>query len=97
MWAFTLYGRFFKKIKQALGIKNTSLANPELVFALTGAKIGEVSLVKSELKTLIDTNVLKNKDCFEGCGVAKTTLRINTQDLIKITHAQILDLTDPRS
>jgi len=87
----------FKKLKQALGVSDISMADPQTVFNVTGAKIGEVSLVNSGLPTLIDHNVLKNENCYGGCGVPKTTLRINAHDLVKVTNAQILDFADVRS
>jgi prolyl-tRNA editing enzyme YbaK/EbsC (Cys-tRNA(Pro) deacylase) len=87
----------FKKLKQALDIKDISMADPETVLNLTGAKIGEVSLINDGLVTLIDSNVLKNENCYGGCGVPKATLRINTSDLIRITNAQIFDFTEVRS
>jgi prolyl-tRNA editing enzyme YbaK/EbsC (Cys-tRNA(Pro) deacylase) len=87
----------FKKLRQILNIKDISMADPQTIFNITGAKIGEVSLVNPGLTTVIDTRVLQNKNCYGGCGVPKTTLRINTQDLVKATHAQIGDFTDPRS
>lgn len=87
----------FKKLKQALGVKDITMADPQTVLNLTGANVGEVSLVNREIITLIDNNVLKNKNCYGGCGVAKATLRINTHDLIRITNAQILDFTELRS
>ena len=86
----------FKKLKQALAIKDISMADPQTILDLTGAKVGEVSLINEDVITLIDNNVLKNKNCYGGCGVAKTTLRIDTQDLIRITNAQILDFTEAR-
>lgn len=87
----------FKKIKQVLGVKDISMADPATVLNLTGAKVGEVCLINGELSTLIDQNILKNKDCYGGCGAPKSTLRINTQDLIRITNAKILDFTEPRA
>lgn len=87
----------FKKLKQALNLKDISMADPETILNLTGAKIGEVSLINPELTTIIDTNVLQNKNCYGGSGSPKTTLRINTQDLIKITNAQIFDFAELRS
>jgi prolyl-tRNA editing enzyme YbaK/EbsC (Cys-tRNA(Pro) deacylase) len=87
----------FKKLRQILNIKDISMADPQTIFNITGAKIGEVSLVNPGLTTVIDTRVLQNKNCYGGCGVPKTTLRINTQDLVKATNAQIVDFTDPRS
>ncbi len=87
----------FKKLKQALDSKDVSMADPQTILDITGAKIGEVSLINSGLTTVVDSNVLQNKNCYGGCGVAKTTLRINTQDLIKVTNAQVLDFTEKRS
>ncbi len=87
----------FKKLKEVLNAKDATLADPETVFKMTGARIGEVSLINPALKTIIDRNVLKNKDCYGGCGTPKATLRINPADLVKITHAQILDFVEIRS
>jgi prolyl-tRNA editing enzyme YbaK/EbsC (Cys-tRNA(Pro) deacylase) len=86
----------FKKLKQALAIKDISMADPETIVRITGAKIGEVSLINPGLPTIIDANVLDNKNCYGGCGVPKTTLCINSQDLIRVTKAQVLDFTDIR-
>lgn len=85
----------FKKLKQALNIKDLSLADPETVLQLTGATIGEVCMINS-IETLIDEKVLANKDCYGGCGIPTTTLRINTQDLIRLTKATVLNFADPR-
>jgi prolyl-tRNA editing enzyme YbaK/EbsC (Cys-tRNA(Pro) deacylase) len=87
----------FKKLKQILNVKDVSMADPQTIFELTGAKIGEVSLINAELPTLIDVQVLQNKSCYGGCGVPNVTLRINPQDLVKITKAQVADFTDPRT
>ncbi|HEX4045006.1 MAG TPA: YbaK/EbsC family protein [Gammaproteobacteria bacterium] len=87
----------FKKLKQALGIKDISLADPHTVLQITGANVGEVSLINIGLTTIVDKNVLMNKNCYGGCGVPKTTLRINTHDLVRISGAQILEFTEPRS
>ncbi len=87
----------FKKLKQLLDIKNITMADPETVLHITGAKVGEVCLINNKMTTLVDANVLKNKNCYGGCGTPQATLRIDTQDLIRITKASILDFTDPRS
>ena len=87
----------FKKLKQALNCKDISMADPATVTTLTGANIGEVSLINLTLITLIDKQVLNNQHCYGGCGAPKSTLRINTQDLTRITNGQLLDFTDPRS
>ena len=87
----------FKKLKQVLGVKDITMADPSIVLNLTGAKVGEVCLINGELATLVDHNILKNKNCYGGCGVPKSTLRINPQDLVRITNAKILDFTEPRA
>lgn len=87
----------FKKLKLALNVKDISMADPQTVLTLTGAKVGEVSLINFEMTTLVDNKILNNKDCYGGSGTSKTTLRINTDDLIRITHATVLDFTDIRS
>jgi len=87
----------FKKLKQVLNCKDISMADPQTILNITGAKIGEVSLINPGLPTLIDSNVLYNTHCYGGCGVPKTTLRINTQDLIKVTNAQVVGFTEIRS
>lgn len=86
----------FKKLKQVLNIKDISMANPETVLSITGAKVGEVSLINDEMDTIIDSNVVNNINCYGGSGVHKTTLRINTNDLIRITNAKLLDFTERR-
>jgi hypothetical protein len=40
---------------------------------------------------------MKNKNCYGGSGISKTTLRINTRDLIRITHARVMDFTEPKN
>jgi prolyl-tRNA editing enzyme YbaK/EbsC (Cys-tRNA(Pro) deacylase) len=87
----------FKKLKEALKSKDIRMADPERVFNLTGAQVGEVSLINEGIDTLIDHRVIKNKNCYGGSGVSKTTLRINTRDLIRITHARVMDFTEPKN
>ena len=84
----------FKKLKQVLNIQSISMADPQTVLALTGAKVGEISLINCAITTLVDIHVLKNKNCYGGCGIPNKTLRINTQDLIRITNAEVLDFSE---
>ena len=86
----------FGKVKQVLNVQNTSLADPETVFKITGARVGHISLINPQLKTIVDRHVLNNRESYGGCGVPKTTLKINTKDLIRITQAQVLDFADVR-
>ncbi|MBP7074420.1 MAG: YbaK/EbsC family protein [Rhabdochlamydiaceae bacterium] len=84
----------FKKLKQALKLQSVSMADPQIILALTGARVGEISLINHGMTTLVDIHVLKNINCYGGCGVPNKTLRINTQDLIRITHAEVLDFSE---
>jgi prolyl-tRNA editing enzyme YbaK/EbsC (Cys-tRNA(Pro) deacylase) len=86
----------FKKLKQALNSKDIRIADPERVFTATGSKVGEVSLINPGMATFIDQHVIKNKNCYGGSGISKTTLRINTMDLIRITQATVIDFTEPK-
>jgi prolyl-tRNA editing enzyme YbaK/EbsC (Cys-tRNA(Pro) deacylase) len=86
----------FKKLKQALGVKDLTMADPETVLRLTGAKVGEVCLINDSLPTLIDSSVLKNENCYGGCGVARATLRISSVDLVRVTRGVVLDFAEVR-
>ncbi len=81
----------FEKLKKIFQTESVSLANPQTVLSLTGAKIGEVGLINEGMITLIDTQVLRNKYCYGGCGISGKTLQINTEDLIRVTKADMLD------
>lgn len=84
----------FKKLKQALNVNSISMADPQTILALTGAKVGEICLINPDITTLVDIHVLENKNCYGGCGVPNKTLRINTQDLLRITNAEVLDFAE---
>ncbi|MGE0010133.1 MAG: aminoacyl-tRNA deacylase [Candidatus Babeliales bacterium] len=87
----------FKKLKHALDVKDISMADPQTIKEITGATIGEVCLINLDVPTIVDEAVLKNTYCYGGSGAPKTTLKINTQDLMRITNAQVLDFTEPRT
>lgn len=86
----------YKKIKKALGLKNVSLASPEVVTRVTGAEIGYVSLINPGLITIIDHQVTNNPLVYGGCGIPRHTLCINPHDLIRVTQAQVFDFTEPK-
>lgn len=84
----------YKKIKQQLGLKNVSLATPEQVEQVTGSPIGTVSLVNLKLTTIIDSRLLEMEYVYGGCGVARHTLQINVEDLVKVTQARVFEFTE---
>lgn len=87
----------FKKIKKALGLKNVSLASPEVVLRETGAAVGSVSLVNPGLTTIVDMRVEGLRAVFGGCGIPHHTLRISPRDLIQVTQANVFDFAEPRA
>ena len=86
----------FKKIKKFLGLKNISLASPDVVQRETGAQVGSVSLVNPNIPTIMDTRLEKFRAVFGGCGIPYHTLRISPIDLINITQADVFDFSEPK-
>jgi prolyl-tRNA editing enzyme YbaK/EbsC (Cys-tRNA(Pro) deacylase) len=84
----------YKKIKQKLCLKNVSLAAPGQVKELTGSEVGYVSLVNSEMQTIVDTRLTEVTTIYGGTGELKHTLQISPQDLIKVTEALVFDFTE---
>jgi prolyl-tRNA editing enzyme YbaK/EbsC (Cys-tRNA(Pro) deacylase) len=84
----------YKKIKQKLGLKDVSLANPEQVKQLTGAEVGYVSLVNDGLNTIVDQRLLEVEVVFGGSGEPNHTLQINPQAVVRATQAQVFDFTE---
>jgi prolyl-tRNA editing enzyme YbaK/EbsC (Cys-tRNA(Pro) deacylase) len=74
--------------------KRVKLAPPEAVLALTGFPVGTVPPFgyRTPLRTLLDPQVLKFDEIFAGGGTHHSLVRLNPQDIVKITKAEILDL-----
>lgn len=83
----------FKKLKKYLGSQNVRMANKDEIKQICHAPIGSVSLLNPQLRTLIDANVQALQYCYGGCGVEKYTLKINANDLIRITKAELGDFS----
>jgi len=87
----------FKKIKKALGLRNVSLAPRDEVVALTGAEPGVVALVNPGLPTLVDLRLLAQPWAYGGCGVPARTLKMRPADVVAVTGAQVLDITEDKT
>jgi prolyl-tRNA editing enzyme YbaK/EbsC (Cys-tRNA(Pro) deacylase) len=83
----------YKKIKKTLGLKNVSLARPEVVQRETGALVGSVSLVNPGLPTIVDAQLLTMPVIYGGCGLPHHTLRMSPVDLVRVTQAQVFEFT----
>jgi Cys-tRNA(Pro)/Cys-tRNA(Cys) deacylase len=86
----------YKKIKKALGLKNVSLARPDVVLRETGAPVGTVSLINPGLTTIVDSRLTEARVVYGGCGLPRLTLRIEPSDLIAVTRARVFDFTEPK-
>ncbi|MFQ5409729.1 MAG: aminoacyl-tRNA deacylase [Anaerolineales bacterium] len=87
----------YKKIKRRLGLRDISMADPETVAAVTGARIGTVSLVNVGLKTIVDERLVQGGTGYGGCGVPRHTLKIAVDDLVRVTAAEVFDFTEPKT
>lgn len=74
--------------------KRVRLAAPEVVLDLTGFAVGTVPPFghRRQLPTLIDPRVLTFDEIFAGGGTHCAMVRLNPQDIVSITQAQIIDL-----
>ncbi len=81
----SLYGVSRKKVR---------LAPPEVVLNLTGFAVGTVPPFghRTQLRTLLDPRVLAFDEIFAGGGTQHSLVRLNPQDIDKITQAEIVDL-----
>ncbi len=84
----------YKKIRQKLKLKDLCLATPEQVQQVTGSEVGYVSLFNSGIMTIVDLRLTDLDMIYGGCGVPRHTLKINPQDLIVVTRAQVFDFTE---
>jgi len=74
--------------------KRVKLAPAEVVLGLTGFAVGTVPPFghRTPLRTLLDPRVLTFDEIFAGGGTQHTLVRLNPQDIVKITQAEIIDL-----
>ena len=87
----------YKKIKKALGLRDVSLASPDMIFELTGTRPGTVPPVNPGLPTLVDERLTAQEFVYAGCGAAQYTLKIHPPDLVRITGASVFDFTEEKA
>lgn len=80
--------------KFGVGRKKVRLAPPEVVLAHTGYPVGTVPPFghPTPLKTLLDPKILEHEEIYAGGGDHNAMLRLNPQDILKITGAEVIDL-----
>ena len=77
-----------------VGRKRVRLAPPDMVLDITGFAVGTVPPFghRKPLRTLLDPRVLAFDEIFAGGGTHHALVRLNPQDIARITQAEIVDL-----
>jgi prolyl-tRNA editing enzyme YbaK/EbsC (Cys-tRNA(Pro) deacylase) len=77
-----------------VGRKKVKLAPPDVVLDLTGFSVGTVPPFghRTQLRALLDPRVLAFDEIFAGGGTHHALVRLNPQDILKVTQAEIIDL-----
>jgi len=79
-----------------VGKKRVKLASPELVLEISGYEVGAMPPFghRSPLTTLIDRRVLDASEAYAGGGAENALLRLDPQEILKVTEAKVLDLLE---
>ena len=85
-----------KKLKKALRLKNASLAKSNVVEAVTGCQPGSVPIINFDIPTVVDAGVLRQRWVYGGSGTWDHTLKMRPSDIVLLTDATILDITEKR-
>ena len=74
--------------------KRVKLASSEMVLDLTGYAVGTVPPFghREHLETLLDHRVLEFTEVYAGGGSHNALVRLNPQDILRITQANVIDL-----
>ena len=77
-----------------VGRKRVRLANAEIVLETTGYPVGTVPPFghPQPIRTLIDPRVLEHAEVYAGGGAHNALTRLDPQNILAITQAQIIDL-----
>ncbi|MFD1178121.1 aminoacyl-tRNA deacylase [Paenibacillus puldeungensis] len=79
------FGRVdFEQLKALLQVQQIKLAKPQEVEAVTGSKIGSVSLIQHHLPIIMDRELYRFDYVYGGTGFPNTTLKIRPNDLEKL-------------
>lgn len=77
-----------------VGKKRIKLASPEKVLELSGYEVGAMPPFghRHPFNTLIDRRVLDLPEAYAGGGAENALLRLNPQDILRVTGARVMDL-----
>ena len=84
------------KLKKITQIKDISMASPEDVKIQTGYTIGGVSPVGhlKKINIFVDISLERFEDIFAAAGHPNCVFKINFENLLKITQAEIKDIVE---
>jgi prolyl-tRNA editing enzyme YbaK/EbsC (Cys-tRNA(Pro) deacylase) len=79
-----------------VGKKRVKLAAPEKVLDISGYEVGAMPPFGhcQPLTTLIDPRVLESPAAYAGGGAENALVRLNPQEILRVTGAKILDLLE---
>ena len=80
----------------SVGKKRVKLANPEMVLEISGYEVGAMPPFghQQALNTLIDQRLLTLPEAYAGGGAENALVRLDPQEILRVTGATILDLLD---
>ena len=79
-----------------VGKKRVKLASPEKVLEISGYEVGAMPPFghRQLLTTLIDPRVLELTEAYAGGGAENALIRLNPQEIKRVTSANTVDLLD---
>ncbi len=79
-----------------VGKKRIKLASPEAVIEISGYEVGAMPPFghRQRLNTLIDPRVLELSEAYAGGGSENALLRLNPQEILRVSGAKVLDLLE---
>jgi prolyl-tRNA editing enzyme YbaK/EbsC (Cys-tRNA(Pro) deacylase) len=79
-----------------VGKKRVKLATPEMVLEISGYEVGAMPPFGhcQPLTTLVDRKVLALTEAYAGGGAEDAIVRLNPQDILRVTGAKVLDLLE---
>lgn len=79
-----------------VGKKRVKLASPEWVLEISGYEVGAMPPFghRQPLMTLLDSRVLDSDESYAGGGAENALVRLNPQEILRVTNAKVLDLLE---
>jgi prolyl-tRNA editing enzyme YbaK/EbsC (Cys-tRNA(Pro) deacylase) len=82
-----------RKLKKFLDVKDVRLASHDEVLRFSGYPAGGVPPFNNIKRVIADPQILKNETIVVGGGDVDKLLEVKTRDVIEVSNAQIVDIT----